>query len=54
MALLVRNWKDLDGLENESYRIEVDLDMGCGWIRAKNPDNVTCTLAHTLSMKVAI
>ena len=38
MSMLARNWKDLDGLENENYKIEVDLDMGCGWIRAKSPD----------------
>lgn len=36
MSTLIKSWKDLDGLENKNYRIEVDIDMGCGWIRAKD------------------
>ena len=38
MSTVIKNWKDLAGLENDDYRIEVDLDMGCGWLRSKNPD----------------
>ncbi len=32
----IKNWQELDGLENERYKIEVDLYIGCGWIKAKN------------------
>lgn len=38
MSTVIKNWKDLAGLENDDYRIEVDLDVGCGWLRSKNPD----------------
>lgn len=34
----IKNWQDLEGLENERYKIEVDLYIGCGWIKAKNAD----------------
>lgn len=45
MLILARNWKDLDGLENENYRIDVDINMGCGWIRAK--DNINSDIYLT-------
>lgn len=48
MSTIVKNWEGLNGLENENYKIEVDLNMGCGWIRAKddsNPDRYLTT--HT-------
>lgn len=48
MAKLIRNWADLDGLETDNYKIEVNLDVGCGWLRAKDstkPDRYLTT--HT-------
>ena len=36
MTKIIKDWKDLDGLESENYYIEVDHYYGCGWIRAKD------------------
>ena len=33
---LIKNWNDLVGLENEKYILEINADMGCGWIRDKS------------------
>lgn len=38
MSRLIKNWSELDGLENDNYKIEVDLYLGCGFIKAKDPD----------------
>lgn len=35
MAKFIRNWEDLVGLESEEYKLEIDVDMGCGWIVPK-------------------
>lgn len=39
MSKLIKDWKDLEGLESETHKIELDYDMDnepyCGWIRAK-------------------
>lgn len=35
MAKLIKNWDDLNGLENENYVVRVDTNMGCGWIVSK-------------------
>lgn len=32
----IKDWADLVGMENENYKIEVDLRYGSGWIRPKN------------------
>lgn len=32
---LIKTWEELVGLENEKYRVEVDLDMCSGWIVPK-------------------
>ncbi len=32
----IKDWNDLVGMENENYKIEVDLRYGSGWIRPKN------------------
>lgn len=31
----IRGWEDLQGLENEHYKIEIDLDRGNGHIKCK-------------------
>ena len=36
MARLIKTWKELDGLENENYIINVDLDKYNGWIYPKD------------------
>ena len=36
MPKIVKNWKDLDGLESEHYYIKVDHHIGCGWIKPKD------------------
>jgi len=33
--VLISTWEELSKLENEKYRIEVDLKYGCGWVRPK-------------------
>lgn len=33
---LARNWNDLVGLESEHYRLDIDIDTGCGHIIPKN------------------
>lgn len=35
MARLITNWKELDGLESENYKIEVDFEYYNGWIKPK-------------------
>lgn len=35
MPKFIRDWKDLVGLESEHYKLEIDVDMGCGWVRPK-------------------
>jgi hypothetical protein len=35
MAKLIKTWEELDGLESENYKIEVDLDLYGGWILPK-------------------
>ena len=35
MAKFIKDWKDLDGLESEHYKLEIDVDVGCGWIVPK-------------------
>ena len=35
MPKLITNWEDLVGLESEKYKLEIDVDMGCGWIVPK-------------------
>lgn len=32
----IKDWSDLVGLENENYKIEVNLEGGNGWIKPKN------------------
>lgn len=35
----IKDWTDLVGLENENYKIEVNLKGGNAWIRPKNDEN---------------
>lgn len=35
MPKLIKNWEGLVGLESEHYKLEIDVDMGCGWIVPK-------------------
>lgn len=35
MQKLIKNWNELCGLENENFRLEIDTDMGCGYIISK-------------------
>lgn len=34
-CVLINGWKDLDGLESETHRIEVDFEHGCGRVYHK-------------------
>jgi hypothetical protein len=33
---LIKGWNDLVGLENERFILEINTDMGCGWVRRKS------------------
>lgn len=35
---IIKDWKDLCGLENENYKLDIDLHFGGGWLRPKNKD----------------
>ncbi len=35
MPKLITNWEELAGLESKKYKLEIDVDMGCGWIVPK-------------------
>ena len=35
-ATLIKSWEDLVGLENDNYRLEIEVDNGCGWVRPKH------------------
>lgn len=35
MPKLITNWEELAGLESEKYKLEIDVDMGCGWVVPK-------------------
>ena len=32
---LINGWEDFVGLENDNYYIDINLEMGCGWVRCK-------------------
>lgn len=32
---LIKNWNDLVGLESEKYILEINANIGCGWIKNK-------------------
>lgn len=38
MPKFIKDWNDLVGLESETHRLEIDTEMGCGWILPKNED----------------
>ena len=45
---LIKDWNDLVGLENDKYILEINTDMGCGWIRSKSDySSVTYLSTHT-------
>lgn len=45
---LIKNWNDLVGLENEKYILEINTDVGCGWIRNKSDcSSVAYLTTHT-------
>ena len=35
MARFIKDWRDLDGLESENYKLDIDLIHGSGWILPK-------------------
>ena len=39
MAKVIKDWNDLVGLESEKYKLEIDVDGGCGWIVPKTKKN---------------
>lgn len=39
MAKLIKTWDELIGLENDKYKVVVDLDAGNGWIISKNNED---------------
>ena len=45
---LIKNWDDLACLENEKYILEINTDIGCGWVRDKsNYSSVAYLTTHT-------
>ena len=49
---IIRNWEDLIGLETSEYILEINTDMGYGWIRNKKDFNSVCYLStHTFYEK---
>ena len=36
MAVLIKDWNDLIGLESDNYKLEINTDMGCGHIIPKD------------------
>lgn len=45
---VIKNWYDLDGLENDNYRIEVDQKLLCAWVVDKATGYNKCYLStHT-------
>lgn len=48
MPKLVKNWDELVGLESENYVLDINVHMGCGWIRDKHTnESVTYLSTHT-------
>lgn len=47
MTKIVKYWHELDGLENDNYKIEVDTYIGCGWIHSKRDDRSIYLTTHT-------
>ena len=48
--VLIKSWEDLVGLENDKYRLKIDLDGGNGWIVRKEQteqDDVAYLSTHT-------
>lgn len=35
MAKFIKDWNDLVGLESEDYKLEINVNSGCGWIVPK-------------------
>lgn len=37
--MLIKNWEELSKIPNESktHILEVDVEKGCGWLKAKDP-----------------
>lgn len=35
MPKIIKSWEDLVGLETEKYKLEIDTEIGRGWIRPK-------------------
>ena len=35
MTKIVKNWSDFVGLESDTYKLKIDLDIGNGWIIPK-------------------
>ena len=43
MPKVIKSWEELDGLESEHYKIDVDLEYYSGWIRPKVETDETKT-----------
>lgn len=41
MSRLIKSWKELNGIESENYKIEVELENHCGWIVPKEETEET-------------
>ena len=35
MPRKIKTWEELVELESQDYKLEIDLEYGCGWIRPK-------------------
>ena len=41
MAKFIKNWYDLVGLESENYKLEINTNLGYGWIEPKEETEET-------------
>lgn len=48
MPKLIKTWKELYGMESENYVLDVNVEMGWGWVRDKKTrDTVAYLTTHT-------
>jgi hypothetical protein len=49
---VIKNWDDLIGMRNDSYWLDINADIGCGWVRkVENNETVAYLSTHTFYEK---
>ena len=53
MRKLIRNWEELSQIPNESatHILKVDIEMGNGWLKSKNPKKYSDKLSYMRQIK---